>query len=58
MKKFKVTIVYTLEGYNGYDHSEHRVFEVLARNTDSAIKKASKQVRKDASVTNAFVEGV
>ena len=47
MKKFKVTIKYSHESFGVYYHNDgSKIFEVLARNADSAGKKALKIARK------------
>ena len=50
MKKYTVSLQFEYDGYNGYEHRETHVAKVLARNEDSALKKAKKQLRDYGSV--------
>ena len=47
MKRYKIQFDYSYEGYNGYDHNDSATYEVEARNSVSAVKKAKKLFDKN-----------
>lgn len=59
MKTFIVKFWLEHESYSGYNHRDGcREFTVEARNIDSAIKKAKKQVPNHQWVANSFIKEV
>ena len=57
MKKFKITFIVIYEGYNGYDHKTDFTYDVVARNSKSAINKAKKLLKKNGGgyIQNGYV---